>query len=222
MKNDDYETIIRRPSAEVLPPSTPIEPGKKSSHFYTHSAKPQENNHANLVLALGILSLFMCGPLGIIAWLVANSDLKKIRRGEMSSKKVSIVRLGRTLGIIGTIFFVVSAALATFLFYRGVSNLGDILKKDALKPNELVFVGEWLGKRGTFIKIWPDGRGDFSTANSSITGGRVSIENSSLRIGIFGFSKDWHIDKRPYLENGNWMMQLDGEIFIRKGNGHTV
>jgi hypothetical protein len=37
-----------------------------------------------------------------------------------------------------------------------------------------------------------------------------------------GLSKTWHIDKLPNLEDGTWTMELDNEVFVRRGEDHLV
>lgn len=201
----------------------PIAPGS-SLQDTDMAAHPRglPKNHAELVLVLGTISLFMCGPLGVAAWILGSSDLKKIQRGEMSPVKIGILRFGRSLAKIGTVIFVLSIALAAFLFHRGFTTFGDILKTEALPPDQIVFAGDWAGNRGTVIRIRPDGSADFKSRRSSMTGGRVNIQGDSLTIGLMGLTSTWHVDKRPYLEDGEWNMVLDGEIFRRKAEGHLV
>jgi hypothetical protein len=164
----------------------------------------------------------MCGPLGVVAWILGNSDLKKIRHGEMSSERLGILRLGRGLGIIGTVIFVLSIALAAFLFQRGAATLGDILKTEPLAPEQIAFAGEWTGNRGTIVIIRTDGSADFKTRRSSMTGGRVKIQGDSLTIGLFGLTNTWRINRRPYLEGSEWRMILDEEVFRRKAEGQLA
>ena len=80
----------------------------------------------------------------------------------------------------------------------------------------------WIGNKGSIIRIRVDGRGDFRSGTTSITGGRVLVDGGSLSIGIMGLRKTWNIDRKPYLENGNWKMELDGETFKRKLSGLLV
>jgi hypothetical protein len=181
-----------------------------------------QSNHADLVLLLGIVSLFMCGPLGVVAWIMANSDLKKIRRGLMSQRKLSTLKVGRALGIIGTCLLVASFAIVGLIVQRGITDLDLKWKGSPLPPDQFVFVGEWSGKKGTLIRIQPDGRADFKSQYSSFTGGHVRIKDRSLSIGTMGLSKTWHIDKLPNLEDGTWTMELDNEVFVRRGEDHLV
>lgn len=55
------------------------------------------------VLVLGILSLLICQPLGIAAWIMGNSDLRAMREGRMDPSGESLTTAGKVCGIIGTI-----------------------------------------------------------------------------------------------------------------------
>lgn len=56
-----------------------------------------------LVLVLGILSIVLqCFPLGIVAWVLGNGDLKKIRAREMDPEGEGLTKAGWICGIIGT------------------------------------------------------------------------------------------------------------------------
>jgi len=181
-----------------------------------------QSNHADLVLLLGIVSLFMCGPLGVIAWITGSSDLRKIRNGLMSPRKIGTLKVGKALGIVGTCLFVASFVIVGLIVQRGATDLGLTWKSSPLSPDQLVFAGEWSSKKGTLIRIQADGRGDFKSGHSSVTGGNVRIQERSLSIGTMGLSRTWHIDKPPHLENDSWTMELDNEVFVRRGEGHMV
>lgn len=172
-------------------------------------------NRADLVLFLGIFSLFLCGPLGVAAWLIGTRDLRRIRAGRMSSRKLGALKVGTALGIAGTVLFVVSLTLAVMLLHRGFSGAGPVLQAKPLAPEQLVFAGEWYGKKGTLIRISQDGTAEFKSDRASVNGGTVFIADDSLSIGFLGISKKWHIDRWPEREDGNWVMELDGEEFVR-------
>jgi len=187
------------------------------------------SSRADLVLLFGLLSLFLCWPLGIAAWIMGNSDLKRIRAGTLAPVKIGILKAGSAFGIAGTVIFISSVLVGGFLFQRGlrptewsVRGLDQMLRPKPLPPDQVVFIGEWVGRDGTLIRIGPDGRGDYKTLGTTVTGGSVTIEGDSLSIGILGLSKTWHIGKRPYLDDGQWTMQLDGEVFVRKAEGVLV
>jgi hypothetical protein len=211
----------RRPPA----PSPPLGAGPR------HDEQPP--NRAELVFFLGLLSLFLCWPLGLIAWVLGGADLRRIRKGELSSRKIGFLRAGRVLGITGTLLFAAILGCAAWVARSGVPdgfrdvasrwNPNRLFKKEPLPPKNLAFVGEWRGDKGTLIRINPDGSADFVTKNSKVTGGSVTIDEDSLTITLLGFSSKWHVDARPQTdEKGGWRMKLDGEVFTKKGMGDLV
>jgi len=67
-----------------------------------------EPHRGGAILTLGILSLFICGPiLGPIAWIMGNTDMDKIRRGIMDPSGEGSTQAGRICGIIATILSIV-------------------------------------------------------------------------------------------------------------------
>jgi len=54
-----------------------------------------------IVLYLGILG-FGCFPLGIVAWVLGNRDLREMRAGRMDPSGIRLTTAGRILGIIFT------------------------------------------------------------------------------------------------------------------------
>jgi hypothetical protein len=61
-------------------------------------------HRANLILVFGILSLVVCAPLGIPAWVMGNSDLRDMSAGLMDPSGRDSTNVGRICGIIGTVF----------------------------------------------------------------------------------------------------------------------
>lgn len=60
-------------------------------------------HRATLILVLGILSLIICQPLGIVAWLLGSADLKQMAAGAMDPTGKDMTNIGRILGIIATV-----------------------------------------------------------------------------------------------------------------------
>jgi hypothetical protein len=56
---------------------------------------------------LGILSLVVCGPLGIAAWVMGNTDLAAMRRGDMDPSGEGTTQAGRICGMIASILMIV-------------------------------------------------------------------------------------------------------------------
>lgn len=61
---------------------------------------------------LGILSLVICAPLGIAAWIMGNGDLRQMDAGAMDPTGRSVTNAGRICGMIGTILFVIAIIIA--------------------------------------------------------------------------------------------------------------
>lgn len=60
-------------------------------------------HRGTLILVLGILSLIVCAPLGIAAWIMANGDLKDMDAGHMDPEGRSLTQGGKICGMISTI-----------------------------------------------------------------------------------------------------------------------
>lgn len=63
-------------------------------------------HRGTLILVLGILSLILCAPLGIVAWVMGSADLKQIANGTMDPEGKQLTTIGRILGIIGTVVLI--------------------------------------------------------------------------------------------------------------------
>jgi hypothetical protein len=76
-------------------------------------------HRGGVVLALGILSLVLnCFILGIIAWVMANSDLREMRAGMMDPGGYSVTKAGQICGII-SVCLALAALLLWLLFVCG-------------------------------------------------------------------------------------------------------
>ena len=94
-----------------------------------HDSSPSGNqrlqpHRGTVILVLGILGLVMCGPIGIIAWIMGKSDLDAMRRGVMDPSGQGMTNAGYILGIIATVLtllgvaVVILAVLASVLLGR--------------------------------------------------------------------------------------------------------
>lgn len=74
--------------------------------------KSYEPHRGGLILALGILSFFICGfIMGPIAWFMGSSDLKQIRAGRMDPEGEGTTQAGRICGLIA---FLINALVILF------------------------------------------------------------------------------------------------------------
>lgn len=81
-------------------------------------------DHGSTILTLGILSLFVAGPiLGAIAWVMGNNDLREIRAGRMNPEGEESVNAGRICGMIATILHSVLLVLCLFACYIWAFNM---------------------------------------------------------------------------------------------------
>ena len=63
------------------------------------------------VLVFGILSIVICPPLGIAAWLMGNNDLREMNAGLMDPSGRGATSAGRICGIIGSLLMILAIVL---------------------------------------------------------------------------------------------------------------
>jgi predicted Zn finger-like uncharacterized protein len=82
----------------------------------------RQPHRGTTVLVLGILSLVMCAPLGIAAWIMGNNDLAAMRRGSMDRSGEGTTQAGRICGMIASILmFAVCALYALVIVFAIVA-----------------------------------------------------------------------------------------------------
>ena len=59
-----------------------------------------EPHRGGLILALGIISLVACGPVGIAAWIMGSGDMKAMDEGRMDPEGRQLTQIGKILGIV--------------------------------------------------------------------------------------------------------------------------
>jgi hypothetical protein len=59
------------------------------------------------VLALGVLGLVVCFIMGVIAWVMANNDLREMDAGAMDPAGRSMTQAGKVCGIVSVVLAVV-------------------------------------------------------------------------------------------------------------------
>ena len=72
-------------------------------------------HRGSMILVFGILSLIVCMPLGIVAWVMANGDLKKMDAGTMDPEGRGNTQAGKICGIISVCLSLISFVIG-FLF----------------------------------------------------------------------------------------------------------
>ena len=135
VKNTDapQDPIVSKPPFETTPPP-----------FNQFGGMPQQNlPNATVSLVLGILSIPGCCCygilgliLGIIAWVLAKSDIKKfyLHPGAYSESSLKNAKAGKVCGIIGTILgLIYLVIIIVFIAMFGFATIQD--------PN---FMKEWV------------------------------------------------------------------------------
>lgn len=80
-----------------------------------------EPHRGSTILTLGILSLFMCGPiLGPIAWVMGNQDLSEIKAGRMDPEGESSTNAGKICGMVATLLSILGLLIGC-LWIAGMS-----------------------------------------------------------------------------------------------------
>jgi len=72
-------------------------------------------HRGTLILVLGILSIVVCGFLGIPAWIMGKSDLAAMDAGQMDANGRSTTNAGRICGMIGTILLIVGMVIGVLV-----------------------------------------------------------------------------------------------------------
>jgi hypothetical protein len=80
---------------------------------------PARPHRGTLILVLGILGIVCCGILGIIAWVMGNSDLEAMRRGEMDRSGEALTNAGRICGMISVALWVMGIIVNIVLMILG-------------------------------------------------------------------------------------------------------
>ncbi len=78
-------------------------------------------HRGTLILVLGILSLVVCSPLGIAAWIMGAGDLKEMDAGTMDPGGRGSTQAGKICGIIGTILLIVGVIIFGIIFTFGLA-----------------------------------------------------------------------------------------------------
>lgn len=83
--------------------------------FPAEEPRHPENSQATTALALGIIGLFFT-IFAPVAWWMANRELEAIDSGRRPPENRGIAKVGKVLGIIGTVLLVLGL-LAVVLFF---------------------------------------------------------------------------------------------------------
>jgi hypothetical protein len=76
---------------------------------------PVRPHRGGLILVLGILGLLCCVFFGILAWVLASTDLREMREGRMDPAGWGLTRAGQVCGIISVVVWI--AYILVWIWY---------------------------------------------------------------------------------------------------------
>jgi len=126
------------------------DPSRRSRYRRNPSRRDSEPHRGAMILVFGIISIasvvlnacyvgVLIGlPLGITAWVMGSSDLRKIKKGEMDEEGLGTTQAGWICGIIGTILqSVVLLACGGFITFFLILGAGNTSPKPAFAPTRV-------------------------------------------------------------------------------------
>lgn len=84
------------------------------------SGQPMRPHRGVLILVLGILGLVCCFILGIVAWIMGNTDLREMDAGRMDPSGRGLTQAGKICGIISVVLGIVGLAIGMLSFIAGI------------------------------------------------------------------------------------------------------
>lgn len=109
-EDDDDDRPRRREDDDIEDDDRPRRRRRRDAEDY------DQPHRGGLILALGIISIVVCQPVGIAAWLMGSNDLKAMDEGRMDPEGRQLTQTGKILGIVGTVLFVLSLLFLILYF----------------------------------------------------------------------------------------------------------
>ena len=105
------------------PPPWPPQPGGQGPQYPPYSQYPSQypqqplrSVNGGLIMALGIMGLLICNVFGPFAAVMGGNAVAAIDRGEANPNERGSANAGRVMGIISTVFLVLSVLLVVVAF----------------------------------------------------------------------------------------------------------
>ena len=84
---------------------------KHDESFGQNQNAIRKAHRAGAIFALGLIGLFICGPLCLAAWVMGSGDLHQMDAGVMDNSGRSLTQTGLSLGRIGTVLWIIGVIL---------------------------------------------------------------------------------------------------------------
>ena len=77
-----------------------------------------------LILILGLVGMVCCPFIGIIAWVMGNSDMKAMAAGTMDRNGEGMTKVGKIFGIVGCVIAIMFMIKA--VFFGGLAGISGV------------------------------------------------------------------------------------------------
>lgn len=68
-------------------------------------------HRGGMILCFGILTWVLCPVFGVVAWVMANGDLRQMEAGTMDMSGKDMTKTGKILGMVNVILWILASAL---------------------------------------------------------------------------------------------------------------
>ena len=86
----------------------------------TQPMQPMQPHRGVMILVFSILSWFICVIFGIVAWILANNDLRAMEEGRMDPTGEGLTKAGKIVSIISVILTVVGIVVGILFLVLGM------------------------------------------------------------------------------------------------------
>lgn len=80
-----------------------------------------EPSQATTALVLGIIGIACCGPLAIVAWVMANNELQAISSGRRDPVNEGTAKAAKIVGLVGAVLFGISLVWIVLAFAGSIT-----------------------------------------------------------------------------------------------------
>jgi hypothetical protein len=84
-------------------------------------AYPSAPHRGGTILALGIVGLICCAPVGIAAWVMGNQDLSEMAAGRMNRAGEGMTQAGKICGIIAVVLWAAGFIVGMIMMALGMA-----------------------------------------------------------------------------------------------------
>lgn len=87
---------------------------------------------------------------------------------------------------------------------------GACQKATPLGEERAAYAGYWVAADGSNIQLFADGKGEYHSGSTRVSGAAAKFEGNTLTIKMMGIGKTWTITQPPAMKAGKMVLVLDG------------